>query len=558
MRRILGHLPRLFFWLLLAGLGYSLYEVFELLGPLERWRVATDADDEQWCFFSQDGRFTFSRAKTYGENGWKPGGPFRKRDAATGALLAEFPDGNYQAFSYWRWVFPLERNWQRYWAGLPEKNRAVLELLDLENGTVSHFPIAPYSGRREIKVSARDDIAAILHYYEKPSEFDPRITEVQKIDVHMHAMPDGERLDRFLAITDCDDNVRYIGAQFSPMGTYFIIRAKKQDEISLRLWDTRQRKLAASLPVKESRFLPSPDDHYLLILDGAGQAKLWDLSELARPVVVASLPCFPRFFTPDSRTLVQVIGEEASFWDCATGKEKGSTSIPEAGVDAAVAFSPDSGLVAICSDKRSDELVTVVDVDTQKVLWSSKIKTHRPRAYFSADGATLVLTKESGNGRAEYDSELRQARTGKLLASFPNPGGFYFDAFPCGNGRRALIYYNPPLVTSAPNWFQKKMKEWFNFDMNHGVWARVIDLQENREVFRLTDAHEVRDCLLSWDGNTLITHHPDSPEGPHVRCYDVPTRHPWATIVGIPAGLAILFWLLEKWWKRRRTKQGNK
>src|SRR5579859_3209393 len=90
MRRILRHWRRLLLGIFLVGLGYALYR---RLPPVERWSVRLDEDAGTAIFsFSPDGRFIFSHHRVVnlgkGLGFYKWTGPFRKRDAGTGLVLA--------------------------------------------------------------------------------------------------------------------------------------------------------------------------------------------------------------------------------------------------------------------------------------------------------------------------------------------------------------------------------------------------------------------------------------------------------------------------------------
>src|SRR5437870_885528 len=128
MRSVLRHWRRLVLGLFLLGLGYVLYQ---RLPPVERWSVRLDEDAATFIFcFSPDGRFVFS----YHPEITKTIGPFRKRDANTGMIVAEasVKDRRYESQSAGPSVFP-----KRFWAGLPEGESGILEIFDLESGKES-------------------------------------------------------------------------------------------------------------------------------------------------------------------------------------------------------------------------------------------------------------------------------------------------------------------------------------------------------------------------------------------------------------------------------------
>jgi len=77
-----------------------------------------------------------------------------------------------------------------------------------------------------------------------------------------------------------------------------------------------------------------------------------------------------------------------------------------------------------------------------------------------------------------------------------------------------------------------------------------------REVFHLADS-QVEHAQLFPDGGTLITVHPKDPAGPHLRCWDIPGRHPWLKIVGIPAAVGVVLLLLGKWRQARKARKAK-
>ncbi|HMF18107.1 MAG TPA: WD40 repeat domain-containing protein [Gemmataceae bacterium] len=539
---------RLMLTLLLTGLGLVLYERSE---PIERWRVALEDKGEEWYATSRDGRFSMSHANRYRE------GPVRKRDLQSGRIIAELPriEGDYECTSH----ILVREPWRPYWAGLPSQKRGVLDLFDLETGDIRRLPIEPFPGEslghdRRIFISPRNDTVAVLHYHQKYHEagWDSWF-EILKLETHLYVLPGGERLDHFVVEAGFGKRreLYFRGdPQFSPAGSYLVLPSRNGSDLSLRLWDTRKRKLAGILPVGTWRFEVSPDERFLLAEDAKKKTIMWNLSDLDRPVAVGALPKDSYgYFSPDSRTLVANMGNEVVFWDLMSARENGRTvlGMPSYGA----VFSPDGTLVAVGSDRRAGtpEVVMVLDTRTREILWSSPI---RNRWLFDASGAILVLT----NGTT-YDMELRDARTGALQASFPRPSGYTWNPELSGNGRRAVVedhlrdaQGNPP-----KSWLHKLIDDWLPRarDRESDWLVRVIDLPTGKEILRLQHSQSMHP-LLSWDGNSVLLQFADAKgeEGPHVRCYDLPPRRPWLTIAGIPAGIGVAFLLLGAWLKRRR------
>src|SRR5205823_5837062 len=161
--------------------------------------------------------------------------------------LAEFTptEGDYESQSH----HLIHSPWQRYWAGLPRENRGVLDLFDLETGAGKRIAIeaSPRERERKIIVSPRDDIVAIYPYEKNVHKagWDSWF-ETLKLEVHLHALPGGERLGSFLILADNKPKpkkhrerefiTKFDYAQFSPDGSYFVYPSTHKDEFCLRLW----------------------------------------------------------------------------------------------------------------------------------------------------------------------------------------------------------------------------------------------------------------------------------------------------------------------------------
>jgi WD40 repeat protein len=563
MRRFLRDWRRLLLGLFLLGLGYVLYQ---RLPPVERWSVRLDEDATTAIFsFSPDGRFLFSHHRELTKGGvvfhaYEWAGPFRKRGTATGLILAEGSEKGrvYESHSTCppsSLHMPFPKFLGRFWAGLPKGENAILELFDLESGKERRIPIARFSKKwkeRDIVLSPAENVAALFHVK------DPLKPGAQII---LYAVPSGEQL----AVFSSDG-----GGSFSPDGSYFVYSAKGPAGPCLRIWDTNKHQERGALPrdgdlVGSHRF--SPNGRFLLAWDLKKETvhpvttKVWDLLDPGNPRLVADLPVPDDFlyFTPDSKTLIQFHTENSKdivFWEMTTGLEKGRMLAPFKSF-AFVAFSPDNRLMAFNTGVfAKDGVLAVTDLASREVLWSKPVPVSsgsNPFFIIPGETETLVLiTSPSGS----YQGEFRSARTGELLGVFAM--GFRDVQGPLlSSNERYVLYYGhgkwPPDQTQG--WLWETLRKWLpsNRDSASDL-IRVIDVPTLCEVFHLADSH-VENAQLSPDGGTLITVHPKDPDGPHLRCWDIPARHPWLKIVGIPAAIGLVLLLLGKWRQIRKARK---
>ena len=553
MRRLLRQSRRLLLGLFLLGLGYVLYQ---RLPPVERWSVRLEEDGRKEKFsFSPDGRFVFSHR--FGLNGdtggwdWWAFGPFRKRDVATGQLLVEASTKEfYQSHSVRDFDAGAPIIRKRFWAGLPKTEKGILELFEVDSGKERRLPIKNFSGERRLIFSPPEDMVAIFCCEEDPLE------KHSEADIFVHALPGGEQVAVLSGTTE---------ALFSPDGSYFVYLATSPEGPCLRLWDTHKRQSAGIMPGASEISEISPNGRFLLA--GAfnkddGKTKIWDLSDLANPRGVAILSASDYLkFTPDSRALVELPTKEnpnVVFWDSATGLEEGRVPAPFFRVK--FVFSCDSRLLAIREGPYAGNFpVAVIDMTSRQVLWNKRLGDPACMPgnllfrIIPGDVDTLFLNvfDEDLN---EYP-QLRNARTGDLLASFSMQFSRLRSSH-SGDGQRILIYgHGKWPQNQKQGWFWETLRNWLPSNPN-GAYdlVRVIDVPTLREVFHLADSY-VKDAQLSPDGETLLTVHPNDPAGPHLRCWDIPARHPWFKIVGIPAAVGLVLVLLGRWRQARKARR---
>src|SRR5262245_59087725 len=176
----------LVFVALLFGLGCGLHGWF---GPVERWSLKLTEDE--WLFsFSADGAYLITHPVQEGDHGeWT--GPFRKRDAFTGELLAEMSasgilyEDHSQSTRRFRSLDVTSRN--RYWSALPKMDRGTLALFDFETGKEYQLPIEPHADYRTLIMSPREDMVAVCH--ERDSVPEDEI--IRTHDIVIYAIPSG-------------------------------------------------------------------------------------------------------------------------------------------------------------------------------------------------------------------------------------------------------------------------------------------------------------------------------------------------------------------------------
>jgi WD40 repeat protein len=556
MRRLLRHWRRLLLGLFLLGLGYVLYQ---RLPPVERWSVRLDEDAAKADYsFSWDGRYVFSwrldlRGPGMGSDWFY--GPFRKRDAATGELLAEISTKEpiYQSRNVdddLDFDVPVTR--RRFWAWLPENEKGILVLFELDSGKERRLPIQSFSGDRRLILSPAEDMVAISHY--KNGE------EKKEAEIFLHALPGGERLAVLAATAE---------ALFSPDGSYFVYASAGQKGPCLRLWDTRKRQPGGIVPGAREISEFSRNGRFLLAnpFDKEnGKITLWDLSDLAKPRNVAVLPAsaYRLKFTPDSRTLVELPtqkNQDVVFRDSTTGLEKGRT--PFSFVEHVPhVMAIDDRLLAVREGHFDGNFpMAVIDIPSRQVLWHKQLgepmclpEPNLPAAIIPGNVDTLFLGVFEDE-RYQHP-QFRNARTGELLATFPMPFSTLGNSR-SKNGQSILIYGHGkrPRTNQTHGWFWETLRKLLPADPDRAAdLIRVIDVPTLREVFHLADSH-VEHAQLSPDGTTLLTVHPKDPSGPRLRCWDIPARHPWPKIIGIPAAVGVVLLLLGKWRQTRKARR---
>jgi hypothetical protein len=216
-----------------------------------------------------------------------------------------------------------------------------------------------------------------------------------------------------------------------------------------------------------------------------------------------------------------------------------------------VAFSPDSRLLAFNDRLDSyDYLLAVANLTSCEILWSKRLHmTHEGFSIVPGKVNTLVLKTYPF---PDYSGEFRNARSGELLASFSMP--FKEVRGPLVCGEHVLFYGYTPKQPQGWSW--NMLRGWVPTRSESSDLIRVIDVPTLSEVFHLADSY-VTDAQLSPDGGTLITIHTKDPAGPYLRCWDIPGRHPWFKIVGIPAAVGLVLVLLGKWRQARKARKRN-
>jgi WD40 repeat protein len=263
------------------------------------------------------------------------------------------------------------------------------------------------------------------------------------------------------------------------------------------------------------------------LADARGRLDLWDTRGKLVRTLRRDGPAVTRLaFRPDGKVLAAVEPTQLRLWDAATGKELGLLAggkTPWGALTGDVRFSPDGGSLAIPLTTK----LQLLDAGTGKLRWEAGVPHTHFQAFFTPDGAALVVRGAGPELRyldAATGKEKTRARLvpdnvperNKVLLFTPTPDGHRLAAlataanldeserdgdrlclFAAAGGRELLAFTTwkdrptptPEADDVAPG------SRWLAFSPD-GLW---LASRRSDGVIAIRDASTAH-LLLSWDG----------------------------------------------------------
>ena len=272
--------------------------------------------------------------------------------------------------------------------------------------------------------------------------------------------------------------------------------------MDIRHWDLASRRELARFQLSKATVssapVVSPDGSFVVFGNSGDQAvTLWDVVK-NREVGKLAMESWARrtaYFSPDSRTVVLINPRRLTIWNTETAKQR--STIEQAGVGA-IAFSPDSRILAAATGSKSGDAVVLWNASTLAEL--AQLSGGALQLYFSPDSRSLAAVV-GGDQVTLWSVETRRAKAKIKLTLTEDNAGIWNAAFsPDGTLFAALD--------------QLQLSVW---DTVTGelVWT----LREPRGGF-------MGQVAWSPDGRTLVT-----TSGPTLTLWNVATREEVTTFV---------------------------
>jgi WD40 repeat protein len=505
--------PSLFRWtLFLVVLFLLAFFLSELLPPKPRCTISSGPC--QVCFLSPDGKILITGGTPgyyrFGARGvWPQGrsGPFQVWDTHSGALAGRYREGKgYQVHTtsaYGRYLAAADLEVTVGENAVKAESRE-LELIDVQNRTKMQF-----------------DLGANIGYL----AFSPQ----EKFLVVGLAIESG---DNCCMIDTSSGEVKKLRGDsvfsgFSPDDRYFVLVTDYRD---FQVWSTspwRQIYRCRGWTPWDMILSPNAKLAAMRTTDGFFFLDLaTSKAERFRPVETSIATML---FSPDSRTLaILLAGKPIEFWDVATRRKHHISDMVPKGYergDESFSFSPDSKLFALTDNRTSQ--VRVWDISTLSLLWTRKpeeAELFLGNIAFTPDSRCIFVT----------DSKVREvlnAKTGDV--------DHHMWAFDFTPDNRLAVSWGDWQET----FMEKIFGRWWPFHSDPEARYTVVeDICSGRALIRVPDEWI---GALSHDGRTLVTVVGDN-GNTLLKCWDIPPGRRLEWIIGIPAGIGVLGFLLGR------------
>jgi hypothetical protein len=547
MRPVLRALARCWRWLLFAI--FVLAEAWlldALIPPAPPWTIVGTRDIQHW---TPDGR-TLLTIRWNGGAG-NCDGPLELWDVADGRCLASFFTqddlfSGYRHTSDAKHVFCLRQD--------VNDSTAIVCHVDTANECVTEYAIPGIATPSEWVISPQADLIAIADVVDQ-RRGKARLTI---FDVATRSVLARLPLSDWSTCLVCTE--QYL---------IFTVPAGKQE--STVFWNTRSRKTETVLnkcALAGRHENPNrPDEPYQLMakepFEGNFQTHgVWDVHRQCWALnrVDSYTSNHSIFLSRNDRVLFDRVwaeGEDcvAEVWDLHT--DKCIAAIPHVG-GRLPDLSPDGKLLAVetCPPRSKVHGIIVFDVNSQAQLWEKYWPDNQDslRPQFSSDSQTLFI----------YASPLLQievlhARTGaaRNIIRLPSHAIGLNNSWHAQNPLRTRFHWRE---TADLQSFQSPGLAWLqqflpNQGSSQATFASVIDSATGRERLRVLLPEIDAESWLSDDGARLLICTRNDRTGGLLRCWDVPSPHPWPWIIGVCLATATSLFALRWAWRRRMASR---
>jgi WD40 repeat protein len=216
-------------------------------------------------------------------------------------------------------------------------------------------------------------------------------------------------LTRFTALIGVDS------VAFSPDGRILVTAGNvgplKVGKVSpVRLWDTATGHLIATLPVKATYAVFSPDGRTLAVTSEGLHVQLWDVATHHKIAAFTCNGAHTLAFSPNGQTvavdgsgcngrnrIIDTASEGILLWDVSTHRQIGFLGTPDGGRVSSVTFSPNGNTLAAAEDNNTVRLWDVATHSQIGAPLTSPNSASIAVLAFSPDGRTLAGGSNGGH-----------------------------------------------------------------------------------------------------------------------------------------------------------------